>query len=98
MQTEYGLLTSVYFRRHSFSGTGNLRYRLAVATMFQRLRSAIAHPHSSTWRFDHGGFSVRNERAFDRVVRTDTPTNQQSHHGVGMPSQPYHLYHQFHIL
>lgn len=43
--------------------------------MFQRLRSAIAHPHSSTWRFDHGGFSVRNERAFDRVTRTDTPAS-----------------------
>ena len=32
---------TVYFRRQSFSGTGNLRYRLAVATTFQRLRSAI---------------------------------------------------------
>lgn len=32
----------VCFRRHSSSGTGNLGYRLAVATMFQRLRSAIA--------------------------------------------------------
>ena len=59
----------VCFRCHSFSGTGNLSYRLAVATMFQRLRSAIGilgliHFRRRSRISPHGALTMENFCAY----------------------------------